>query len=379
MVVICDVVDSTRRTQNPYTTGKSTGFSCDIMLNQRAGQVFHVSRQKAGFEVVRTRPKSGSRWLALVSSFISLFHFPLPTTIVVIVLKNNLPIIMETAVTSTNEENDVEMASVVVNSYVNDSSHNNNVKTSSSTPSSSTQTAAVVFTPELLKVYYARLFPFALMYQWLSYDPKVKLPTTKAAAANSSSPTSTATTTTIITTSSRSHHHNKASSSSSLFHHREFSFTLQTATKDEIYLRYQCFTTMEAWQQAMVQKNPIKIDLGAMYTLPPSHKHTASSSSAFQPVQRELVLDIDVSDYDDIRHCGCRGASQMCPTCWHYLDMSQDVLDVTLRNDFGFQHVAWFYSGRRGVHAWICDARARQMSNAARGALASYLEVRSCV
>ena len=61
------------------------------------------------------------------------------------------------------------------------------------------------------------------------------------------------------------------------------------------------------------------------------------------------------------------------------MGMALKVMDQGLREDFGFRNIAWFYSGRRGIHAWVCDESARGLSDAGRSAVASYFEVRSCM
>lgn len=52
-----------------------------------------------------------------------------------------------------------------------------------------------------------------------------------------------------------------------------------------------------------------------------------------------------------------------------------EVMDVGLRQDFGFRHILWVYSGRRGVHCWVADDAARALTNEGRGAVADYFSV----
>jgi DNA primase small subunit len=93
----------------------------------------------------------------------------------------------------------------------------------------------------------------------------------------------------------------------------------------------------------------------------------------FKTVERELVFDIDMTDYDDIRTC-CSGAA-ICQRCWPYMTMAIKVIDCALREDFAFRNILWIYSGRRGVHCWVCDPEARSLPNDARAAVVEYLSI----
>lgn len=88
---------------------------------------------------------------------------------------------------------------------------------------------------------------------------------------------------------------------------------------------------------------------------------------------RELVFDIDMTDYDSIRTC-CSGKG-ICKRCWKFIAAAVQVLDSALRNQFGYRNLLWVYSGRRGIHLWISDEEALLLTDDQRKSLMGWLEV----
>lgn len=152
------------------------------------------------------------------------------------------------------------------------------------------------------------------------------------------------------------------------FANRELAFTLA----NDAYLRYQSFPTHEALKKEVIRLVPSRFEIGPVYSANPRDRKTLRKA-AFRPIEKELVFDIDLTDYDSIRAC-CTGTA-ICHKCWQYITFAIRTIDVALRQDFGFKHILWVYSGRRGAHAWISDKAAREMDDSKRRAVATYLEV----
>ena len=100
------------------------------------------------------------------------------------------------------------------------------------------------------------------------------------------------------------------------------------------------------------------IDIGAVFPANPrDHK-----KFAFEPLQREFLIDIDLTDYEFLdqedRHVQEKGPSHLRLACC--IVSSRTTLDSTTC----FSCTA----GRRGIHCRGCDTRARLMSNDVRWA-----------
>ncbi|KAI9571590.1 prim-pol domain-containing protein [Boletus coccyginus] len=182
--------------------------------------------------------------------------------------------------------------------------------------------------PEVMLQFYRMLYPFKSVFTWLNHD----------------------------------HVPNK------LFTHREFSFTLQ----GDVYLRYHSFNTAEDLKKQVLTLNPTRFEIGPVYSAKPRDKKSVSAS-AFTPQKRELVFDIDMTDYDGVRTC-C-SAADICSRCWGFIAAAVKVLQTSLVEQFGFRHLLWVYSGRRGIHLWISDPEAMDLTDDQRRALVNALTV----
>ncbi|EPB74337.1 DNA primase small subunit [Ancylostoma ceylanicum] len=109
---------------------------------------------------------------------------------------------------------------------------------------------------QFLPQYYKRLFPFKPYVKWLSYNQK----------------------------------------SADYFAKREFAFILE----EDVHLRYRSFIDQNEFETDLCKINPHKLDIGAVYSHKPkdNKKH-----SDFKALERELVFDIDLTDYDNVRKC----------------------------------------------------------------------------
>jgi DNA primase small subunit len=181
-----------------------------------------------------------------------------------------------------------------------------------------------------MELYYGNIFPFKNFFKWLALE------------------------------------------NSEVFERREFSFTLE----NDIYVRFQSYKSDEDFKKEAMRGLPIKIDIGAIYnTLPKYHNSVMNNDSrGFQPVQKELVFDIDMTDYDDVRTC-CKEA-KICNKCWKFMVIAYKILNSILTEDFGFEKIMWIFSGRRGIHCWVSDERAKNLTNDGRSSIANYIKIK---
>lgn len=140
-------------------------------------------------------------------------------------------------------------------------------------------------------------------------------------------------------------------------------------SEEEYCIRNASYSTPEQFRNEVIMKTPLRIDIGPIYDNDARNNKQAEKKG--EAVAREYIIDIDMNDYDDIRTC-CMSKA-LCEKCWQFLVAAYEVLERLLSKCFGFRHILWVFSGRRGIHAWVCDKKARDMDNRVRKAVTEFL------
>ncbi|KAI0461294.1 hypothetical protein LJB42_000960 [Komagataella kurtzmanii] len=210
------------------------------------------------------------------------------------------------------------------------SSPNKNTKESSPMEANLIKAESSSYTPSEydMRNYYERLLPFKSVFEWLNHSP---IPQTD-------------------------------------FTMREFAFEFKSGA----YQRYNSFVSAKEFKDTVVRVTPTRFEIGAVYSINPSKRKTVSKNM-MKPIEKEFVVDIDLTDYDDIRTCCSK--TGICHKCWKFINVAIEIVDTALRDDFGFEHMIWVFSGRRGAHCWVSDQRARSMNDTLRKAVIDYLDV----
>lgn len=144
--------------------------------------------------------------------------------------------------------------------------------------------------------------------------------------------------------------------------HREFGFE----ELDGSFQRHVSCPTERELHTRVKRWNTGKVNIGAMYNVPPPQREKAQT---FVPVGRELVFDVDLDDYqvskDDVAACDAH---------WRLVALGLEVVRAVLAEEFGFEHFLLVYSGRRGGHLWILDKRAFELNNEERSSIVAFLQ-----
>lgn len=193
---------------------------------------------------------------------------------------------------------------------------------------SSTDGLNIDFNQRLI-LYYRHFFPFDLLYNWLSYGNE------------------------------------------SIFKNREFAFW----NSSDFFTRYQCFENEEHFRTILTQPFQShsdssvieRMEIGPIYRKPPNQHMTPG----VVPVSREFVIDIDMNDFNGVRTC-CQN-TDVCSFCWVFMIIAIKVIDSILRIQYGFKRLLWVFSGRRGVHCWVCDPHAKLLSQEDRTSIIKYM------
>jgi DNA primase small subunit len=138
---------------------------------------------------------------------------------------------------------------------------------------------------------------------------------------------------------------------------KNFSLREFTFVKESRWSRYLTFKGTKEWKEYTKEKLPDRIDIGAIYEEDPK-----VYSLNRKAVAKELVFDFDLV-----------GVECVDDASWTLLQLHVNVVEKILKEVFGFKHLLFVFSGRRGFHCWVADSAVMKYSSETRGSIVNFL------
>ena len=133
----------------------------------------------------------------------------------------------------------------------------------------------------------------------------------------------------------------------------------------ELYVRYQTARTGAELRKLFVKLGPGKLHCGPRYAVDIADRRMKRSD--FVAIEREFIVDVDLSDYqydaDSVEDCA---------RAWPLVVCALQSIGLVLEEHFGFEHLVYVHSGRRGGHVWVLDAAARELTDEERSAIVAW-------
>lgn len=146
------------------------------------------------------------------------------------------------------------------------------------------------------------------------------------------------------------------------------------ALEGDFYKRY---VVAKDWEdlrrQVIAHPGIVSLHVGPVYS---GRVARSADHARSWPVRRELVFDIDLfPDYEWLTLNRADGSADMeaCDRAWPVCAIGAFLLQYVLETAFGFKEIVCVYSGRRGVHLWVCDNAAMDLADDARSAIVEYV------
>ena len=181
---------------------------------------------------------------------------------------------------------------------------------------------------------------------------------------------------------------------------REFDFCFQEFAGEGIFwARYKTFQTPEQLKTHLINTEPVSINVGpvggspsALWRAHASQRQQWGDRTGDAFYATELVLDIDLKDYNNVRTCPCtetmhnlqrcsycgkllfpseryferqcnckwqKFKNQICATCWSFARSAMVLVDYILKKKWGIHEFFFVFSGGKGFHCWILDEQVR--------------------